>query len=217
MSGFSYDRYDNRRRTTSSRNRSVLGYWVPFLVTATLATGALAAWVLRAREDGDSASNSSDDEDLSYGGDTDREREGIRPPSHKVSEGVVREEHAASTSAREDSTLLGRVQSTIRRTPSPQQLFDGASKRVVASVAAASAAVGGALSAIREDREDDYADHERWRDESRGVSASKRSAGAVGARRRTVAVVVSADEGDMMLGDDEDKGWKSEHAVGHSA
>jgi len=195
MAGFSYDRYD-RRRAPPSRSRSVFGFWVPFIVTTTLATGALAIWVLTAREENDTSS-SSDDEDLSYGGDTDREQSG-HAKSTSVSEGV----------APQDSTLMGRVQQTIRRTPSPQQLFDMGSKRMAAGVAAAGAAVGGALSSIREDREDDFADHERWRDQS-----SSRATRHTGGRKRTVAVVVSADEGDMPLDMDDDKGWKSEHAV----
>ncbi|KAF2663984.1 hypothetical protein BT63DRAFT_484125 [Microthyrium microscopicum] len=204
MAGFSYDRYDSRRRVASSRRSShtILGFWVPVLVTTTLAAGAITAWVFRARDDHDSTSNSEDDEHLSYGGDTDREehRGGIRPPSYGVSEGVVRE----------DSSLLGRVQSTIRRSPSPQQLYDGATKRVAAGVAAVGAVAGSALSAIREDREDDFADHERW-GEARG-QAGKRAVGSAGGKRRNIAIVVSAEEGMMPMEEEEDRGWKSEHA-----
>jgi hypothetical protein len=218
MAGFSYDRYDSRRRAPPSRTRNVLTYWVPFVVTATVATGALAAWVMRAREDHDNSTTDDDDDDLSYGHDTDRERDPVRPPSYGVSEGVTGEDGAAG-SGRDDSTLLGRVsstvQSTIRRTPSPQQIYDGASKKVVAGVAAAGALVGGALSSIREGSDDDFADHERWRQrDSRAAElGGKASSSAVSGRRRTVAIVVSAEEGDMPLDEEDNRGWKSEHAV----
>jgi hypothetical protein len=80
--------------------------------------------------------------------------------------------------------------------------------------------MGGALSAIREEDKDDFRDHERWREEtavaaSRSAEAGKRAAGSssTGARKRTVAIVVSAEEGDIPLEEEESRGWKSEHAV----
>jgi hypothetical protein len=220
MAGFSYDRYDSRRRAPPSRSRNVFTYWVPLLVTATVATGALAAWVMHSREDHDH-STSDDDDDLSYGGDTDHGRDHVpKPPSYGVSEGVT-SEGRGGISGRDDSTLLGRVQSsvqsTIRRTPSPQQIYDGARGKVTAGVAAAGALVGGALSSIREGSDDDFADHERWRQRDARVSElggkASSSAAAGGGRRRTVAIVVSAEDGDIPLEDEENRGWKSEHAV----
>lgn len=217
MAGFSYDKYDNRRRVPPSRTRNVITYWIPLLVTATVATGALAAWVMRAREDAEhsNTSASDDDDDLSYGGDTDHGRDVAgRPPSHGLSEGITGED-AGHSSGRDDSTLLGRVQSTIRRTPSPQQIYDGARVKVTAGVAAAGALVGGALSSIREGSEDDFADHERWRQRDARTSevGSKASSSAVGGRKRTVAIVVSAEENDLPLEEQGSRGWKSEQAV----
>jgi hypothetical protein len=202
---------------------------VPLFVTATLAVGGLAAWAWSAREDHETTS-SSDDEDLSYGGETDPEHSGRRPrPSHGVSEGVIRDGTGTTTGhhqdgpgaagdGREDSTLIGRVQGVIRRTPSPQQIYEGASKKVVAGVAAAGAVVGGALSAIREEDKDDFRDHERWGEEAsvnRSIDAVKKAAGSSssGGRKKTVAVVVSAEEGDIPLDEEDNRGWKSEHAV----
>jgi hypothetical protein len=226
MSSFSYDRYDTRRRPAKT-GHSVLGYWVPLFVTATLAVGGLAAWAWSAREDHETTS-SSDDEDLSYGGETDPEHSGRRPrPSDSgVSEGVVRDDTGSTTGHRadgtgavgEDSTLMGRVQGVIRRTPSPQQIYEGASKKVVAGVAAAGAVVGGALSAIREEDKDDFRDHERWGEEAsvnRSIDAVKKAAGSSssGGRKKTVAIVVSAEEGDVPLEEEDNRGWKSEHAV----
>lgn len=220
---FKYDRYETRRPTRATRTgRSVFGYWVPVVITTSLAIGGLVAWVWSARDEHETSS-SSDDEDLSYGGETDRERDTRRPPSYGVSEGVVHE--SASTSARgaggavDESTLLGRVHGVIRRTPSPQQLFDAGSKRVAAGVAAAGAVVGGALSSIREEERDDYQDHQRWREEGSSRSISKRAVtgGQYGSKRRTVAIVLSAEEYDVSLDEEDAKGWKSEHAVSKPA
>ena len=54
----------------------------------------------------------------------------------------------------------------LRRTPSPQQFFDSAGKTVAAGMAAAGAAVGSALAAIREEDKGAYADHETWSEEA---------------------------------------------------
>ena len=51
----------------------------------------------------------------------------------------------------EDASIMGRMSGALRRTPSPQQILDGASKKVVAGVSAAGAAVTGALSSIIEE------------------------------------------------------------------
>jgi hypothetical protein len=218
---FKYDRYDTRR---PARRHGILTYWVPVVVTTTLAVGGLAAWVWSSRDHDEPSSD--DDDHLSYGGhDTDREARAAR----SVSEGIIRDEASAratgvagTSGGPDDNTLLGRVQGVIRRTPSPQQLFDGASKRVVAGVAAAGAVVGGALSSIREEDKDDFGDHERWRQDtanrgfgvSGGVGDGKRSIGLVpGGKRRTVVIVLSAEEGDLSLEDEESKGWRNEHAV----
>lgn len=132
----------------------------------------------------------------------------------------------------QDDSFVGRVQGAIRRTPSPQQIFDGASRRVVAGVTAAGAAVGGALSAIKEEDRRDFEDHSRWSEEAEtrattaiasapqdprasqaALSASKsESSAAKGAKKRkTVAVVVSADIGHHDPG--EEVSYIQEHAV----
>ena len=236
MSRYNYERYDTRSSRPAARHRSVFGFWVPVVMTTAIAAGGLAAWVMRARDHHDHSSE--DDEDLSYGGETDhshgpgpgpsRPADPRRPGSEAVSEGVTgggaaaRDENTRASVAtgsqqqqqQQDSTILGRVAATMRRTPSPQQLLDGASKRVAAGVAAAGAAVGGALSAIHEDHEDDYADHERWREEDaarRAGDATRGARGAAAGNRRTVAIVVSASEEGPAL--EEEKGWKSEQAV----
>lgn len=201
---FSYDRYD--RRQQSSR-RSTFGYWVPLIITVTVATVGVAAWVWSERKEGDD----DDDADLSYGeeGNTYRTPQPPRYADDTYSEsvGVTREQ---------DEGFMARMSGAIRRTPSPQQVFDNASKRLAAGVAAAGTAFGAALGSIREEDREDYGDHSRWSEEAvrRNVEAhSTQSSAAVGAhadahnatsqppvqpprpgqRKKTVVIVVSAD------------------------
>jgi hypothetical protein len=216
MAGFSYDRYDTRRGNgPATRSKSVLGWWMPVMVTTTLAAGGLIAWALRARDDHDHSSE-EDDDALSYGGETDQEGKfkpgpGQRPP------GVDIAGEASQQVTTEDSTLIGRVQSAIRRTPSPQQILDGAGKKVAAGVAAAGAMMGGALGSIKEDHEDDFADHARWKDTVNAASASGSGSRTVySGKRKTVAIVLSADEGDVPLEEEEEKGYRNEYAVSRS-
>jgi hypothetical protein len=118
----------------------------------------------------------------------------------------------------------------LRRSPSPQQIFDGASRTVVAGVAAAGAAVGSALSSIREEDKNAYKDHRTWQEEAEarakaGNTAAEREiemrlGGEPGVastrvqqsngKRKTVAIVVSAD---ASLDFDEDESSFHEHAV----
>lgn len=113
--------------------------------------------------------------------------------------------------------MIARMSGAIRRTPSPQQIFDGASRRVVAGVAAAGAAVGGALSSIQEEDKKDFEDHSRWSEEAetqaseapghRGPEARGKPHG----KRKTVAVVLSAESD---YHHSEDVSYHQEHAVG---
>jgi hypothetical protein len=117
------------------------------------------------------------------------------------------------------------MQGALRRTPSPQQIFDGASKRVVAGVTAAGAFVGGALTSIREDNkgEGDYEDHSRWSEEAQTRAHERsqqpavaptmsgglpsRPAKTVNNNKKTVVIVVSS-----VSSADSDE-FSSEHAV----
>jgi hypothetical protein len=204
---FSYERYDNRRRPVQSSRNTTFGYWVPLVITATLAAGGLAAWVWSVRDDHDSTDHdaTSDDENLSYGEEARaaRDRYGRDPRpgnSASVSEGVARDDEYVSggrNGADEDGTFVGGlqrgVQEAMRRTPSPQQAYDSVKKYGAAGIAAAGAAVGGALSAIREEstesrnrrtdrrNEEGFSDHERWSEEAekRVVSHADQSRDAV--------------------------------------
>lgn len=215
---FSYDRYD-RRQPASSR-RTTFGYWVPLVFTVTVATAGLVAWVWSERRDDD---DDSSDADLSYGEDRDEVKTGQAPRAH-------------GEEGQHDDGLVSRVQGIIRRTPSPQQLFDSVSKKTVAGVAAAGAAAGAALASIREEDRDDFGDHSRWSEEavlrrnveaqsaqsaaavdaqSRSFAASVRSAPQTNARTKTVAIVVSAES--LMDSAHETEGsYRSETAVSPS-
>ncbi|KAF2259902.1 hypothetical protein CC78DRAFT_524065 [Lojkania enalia] len=212
---FSYDRYDRRQ---SSSRRTTFGYWVPLILTVTVATAGAVAWVWSERREDD---DSSEDENLSYGEDRDGKAPGASRDN--LPQGVIRE----------DESLVSRVQGVIRRTPSPQQLFDSVSKKTAAGVAAAGAAVGGVLASIREEDRDDFGDHSRWSEEAalrrnieaqssqstgaadaqtRSFAASVRGGQSTGGRKKTVAIVVSAES--LMDNPHEDESsYRSENAT----
>ncbi|KAI9653563.1 MAG: hypothetical protein M1831_005945 [Alyxoria varia] len=99
----------------------------------------------------------------------------------------------------------------VRRTPSPQQLFDGASKRFNAGMAA----VGKSLSSITEERSDAFSDHERWSEEAESRERSDREgdesymmSGASGAGIAAAATTAAAAVGSAVRGGES----KSSHA-----
>ncbi|TKA74592.1 hypothetical protein B0A49_03659 [Cryomyces minteri] len=158
-------------------NRSALGYWVPLVLTVTVATVGLAAWVWSERQENEeyerhpsSPSSSSDDERRDPDSRSPQSRRSAgrdsttyqSPPGHNPDSYGPK---ADAEHADDDSSLLARMSGAIRRTPSPQQLFDGASRKVAAGVAAAGAVVGGALSSIREEDRDGFGEHEIWSEE----------------------------------------------------
>ena len=228
---FSYDRYD--RRQTSNR-RTTLGYWAPLVFTVTIATAGLVAWIWSERRDDDE----SDDADLSYGEDRDATRPPgpIPGPGGDIGRGTGSVSQGVET--REEESFITRMSGAIQRTPSPQQMFDTVSKKAVAGFAAAGAAVGGALSSIREEEKDDFGDHSRWSEEAaarRNVEAQSAQGASVvethassfstsvrtgpqttGARRKTVVVVVSAETTLDSMHEMEEQGqYHTEQAVSH--
>jgi hypothetical protein len=208
---FNYDRYD--RRQPPAARRSAFGYWVPLVFTVTVATAGLAAWVWSERRQDED--ESSDDDNLSYGDDSDRKD---RSDSRHLNR------HATN-----DDNLVARVQGVIRRTPSPQQVFDSVSKKTAAGWAAA----GAALASIREEDKDDFGDHNRWSEEAavrRNVEAQSSQSGPAvdaqarafaasvrggpsGGKRKTVVLVVSAESLTDAHDDHNDGSYRSENAV----
>lgn len=202
---------------------------MPLVLTVTVATAGLAAWVWSERRDDED--ESSEDENLSYGEESDRK---TSRGAHNTSSNAPLDRDATGLSqgvvGHGQDDLMSRVQGVIRRTPSPQQVFDTVSKKTAAGWAAA----GAALASIREeDKDDAYGDHSRWSEEAairrnveaqsaqsssavdeqaRAFAASVRSGGNnAGGKRKTVVLVVSAES--LMDAHDDDGSYRSENAV----
>ena len=206
--------YERTRRQTygASTRRSTLGYWIPLALTVTVATVGIAAWIWSERKEGD------DDDD--YNDRKAPRRDDGQPPPGYGDPAPYQRGPEGQGPPLEDQGMLARMSGAIRRTPSPQQIFDGASRRVVAGVTAAGAAVGGALSSIREEDRQDFEDHSRWSEEaetragepsrSSGARRSSQSGGKSG-KRNTVAIVLSADTD--YHNHSEEVSYHQEHAV----
>lgn len=201
---------DRRRRAgptgfSTTGNRTALGYWVPLAVTVTVATIGLAAWVWSERSD-----STDEDEDRERDRETEERGQITLEDSDDSSDAIARAQA-------EDPGMFTRVHGALRRTPSPQQIFDGASRRVIAGVTAAGAAVGGALGSIREEGgrsgNRDFEDHSRWAEPAGPQDVSRGPAMGPPSKRQSVAIVVSAVPGGSESASIEDL---SEHAVWNS-
>lgn len=182
---------------------------MPLALTVGIATVGIAAWIWSERSEDD------DDEN-----DRDRRRDdepfpAPGPGSEAYPAGGDYEGTYARSTATdvhgghpEDASMMARMQGALRRTPSPQQILDGASKRVAAGMAAAGAFVGGALTSIREEDRGDFEDHSRWSEEveSRANQREQPARAAPTTReavsgpiptdkkkRKTIAIVVSSE------------------------
>lgn len=199
---------------------------MPLVLTVTVATVGLAAWVLRQRkedeehDDGGIAYQDLDYENADYGDNPPYGASGpgaaSRPPPSYAGGEVRPGEHGYGTTQvgadATGSSWGARMSGALARTSSPQHFLGNAGKTVAAGVAAAGAAVGSALAAIREDDKTAYADHETWSEEA--DAKKERPAGSsqpreASKRRKTVAIVVSADTNL----DDVDEDGFHEHAV----
>ncbi|KAJ4007053.1 hypothetical protein NW752_010468 [Fusarium irregulare] len=192
---------------SSRSRRGVWSHWVPLAVTLTVATVGVAAWVWSQRKDGDE----EDDRGLDYGhqprgGDNQpygtrdvgsRDMQGPEKPPRPddQSHGIAHADEGANSGG-----WGSRVSGALRRTPSPQQFFDSTGKTVAAGVAAASAAMGKALASIREEDKSPLDDTNPWQEEEDAKNErapADTSSPLVGGnrRRKTVAIVVSAETG----------------------
>lgn len=204
---------DSFERTRPARRRP-LGQWLPLIATVTVATIGLAVWVWSERQD-------DEDDPPDYGRGDEGSSVRTMPSSYAdAREGETRQPE-------ESSSYMARMSGALKRTPSPQQVFDGASRTVVGGLAAASAVLGNALSSIREEVKNPYADHRTWSEEAElrraGISdisdrptASSSQTKAEKApvsrniQRKSVAIVISAASGHGALHDEED--YHYEHA-----
>lgn len=198
--------------------RGVWSHWVPLVVTLTVATAGAAAWVWSQRKD-------DDDDEHEPGLDYDNADYGDNP-SYGASRGGKSQQPPPQggpypPSTRGDDTQSygvgpgpsdpaaagwgARMSGALRRTPSPQQFIDSAGKTVATGFAAAGAAMGKALASIRE--EDKYNDNP-WSEEA---DAKRERDTPPGVKRKTVAIVVSADS--PLADTDPSSGGYLEHAV----
>ncbi|EMR62455.1 putative peroxin 22-like protein [Eutypa lata UCREL1] len=188
--------------SSRSRRRGLWSFWVPVVVTVTVATAGVAAWAWSQREDDEESEHENEagldyenadyGENPAYGALKDAESASL---SRGVTYGIT-EPPAEVTGA--SAGWGAQMSGALRRTPSPQQFLTDAGKRVAASVAGVGAAVGSALAAIREEDKNAYADHETWSEEAearkeRPSAPSQSQSRDASKRRKTVAIVVSAD------------------------
>ncbi|KAI1195318.1 hypothetical protein F5X97DRAFT_248018 [Nemania serpens] len=192
--------------SSRSRRRGVWSHWIPLAVTVTVATVGVAAWVWsqRSREEEEAEAAPADldyenadyGENPPYGADTRDPRHSTAKPTTERDgvndgEGDVHPE-ASGVAAGWGAQMSG----ALRRTPSPQQFLSHAGKTIAAGVAT----VGSALASIREDDKNAYADHETWSEEAEARQEKPPSKPSArprdpDQRRKTVAIVVSADTG----------------------
>lgn len=147
---------DNRRRN------GALGTWVPLVVTAAVATVSVAAWIWSQRKDqSEEHETNSTLQDLDY----ENADYGDNPAYGATGEGRLKPP-ARSPNAQAQQQAEGGGGWGLRRTPSPADFFNTAKRQVAAGVTAAGAAVGTALSAIREEDSlrSEFADDETWSD-----------------------------------------------------
>lgn len=196
----------------SSRSRhGVWGHWVPLVLTLTVATAGVAAWAWSQRKDADN-DNDHDEPGLDYDnadyGDNPAygSSRDYRPPQGPGGPVQLNDDsYSQGVQTQGDPSQPGwsaRMSGALRRTPSPQQLFDSAGKTVAAGAAAAGAVMGKALASIREEDQ-----RNPWSEEA--DAKKDRSAPTSGKRRRTVVIIVSAD---TQAADTDEDGFH-EHAV----
>lgn len=221
----SYERYERTtRRTQTSSRRGAFSYWLPLALTVTVATVGLVAWVWSERKDDEDELPPPPGDNVyprperpEYGRNPDGSiRTG--PPSYadvrpgEVAYGTVPTQPPQGPE--QTQSYMARMSGALRRTPSPQQMFEGVSRTVVGGVAAAGAVVGSALGSIMEEDKNAYRDHKTWSEEAEargvpavspvppggiemrsdsipGVAATSRVPQSSG-KRKTVAIVVSA-------------------------
>ncbi|KPM45655.1 hypothetical protein AK830_g871 [Neonectria ditissima] len=197
----------------SSRSRQgVWSHWVPLAVTLTVATVGVAAWVWSQRKDEDEEAEHMaglDYDNADYSGD--HQTHGSRDIDGPEKPPRPEEQSHGITAVEEEARGAGwgsRMSGALRRTPSPQQFFDSTGKTVAAGVAAAGAVMGKALASIREEDKSPYSEGNPWseeadaRQERAPPTPASPSAISGGKKRKTVAIVVSADSESSFDGDD---------------
>lgn len=195
---------------SSTGRRTAMGYWIPLALTVGVATLSVAAWIWSERDEDDDEDDRPHDGQGPYPPPPSGPAAGDFPPPAYGAEGYARSAgiDVGPGDTPYDPTFMSRMQGALRRTPSPQQIFDGASRKVAAGVTAAGAFVGNALTSIREENRGDFEDHTRWSEEaqsraiggqqtptmsgalnSRGPATTQQS---VDKKKKTVVIVISS-------------------------
>ncbi|KAF2219020.1 hypothetical protein BDZ85DRAFT_322629 [Elsinoe ampelina] len=188
---------DRRRRPLygpPSSRRSTVSTYAPLVLTLTLASAGLAAWIWSERRTSSSYPPTDDEELYRYDSD---EAASAPPPYPPQSSG--------SRAAPQSDNFLNRATTAVR-SASPG-LYDSAGRLVAAgtgALAAGAAALGLSSASSnpsntrpevrrqRSAREDGFSDHERWSEEASRARPDKGKGKAANAKR-TVAIVVSAE------------------------
>lgn len=200
--------YDDRRRRPlyappPSRSRSTLSTYGPLILTVTIATAGALAWIWADRR-------SSDDDD-----DYSRRPQDPRPDDQQ-STGVVHPQDQQGLGARVGAAWA-RSPSPAQLYDGAKGVVTAGMSAVGSGVAAAGSTLGFSRddSSGRQDgpsdgksnkgkrvlregqREDGFSDHERWSEEAvsmrKATSAGKAASVASGQKKKSVAVVVSAE------------------------
>lgn len=183
------DRYDAARRRQVRPGRSALGYWVPLVVTVTIATAGLAAWIWSERQQDD---NDNDDNDQRDDPEDDKYDHPLDYP----------EDLPDQQAEPRDEGFLARM---TGRTPSPQQLFDRTGQRI-------RAAVGLSGEGRPEERtEPAFSDSEHWNEEAESKRSQQATSRPISNKaKRTIAIVLSAETDNQQ---DDEASYRTEHAV----
>ncbi|KAK6006975.1 hypothetical protein QM012_005983 [Aureobasidium pullulans] len=173
------DRYDAARRRQVRPGRSALGYWLPLVVTVTIATAGLAAWIWSERQQDED----DDDNDRHDNPEDDKYDHPLEYPDD-----VPHFQDQVSDSR--DQGFLARM---TARTPSPQQFFDSAGQRIRSAVG-----ISGYTVAERQQEGPDpaFSDNEHWNEEAE-TKRSQRPAPsnhATNKPKRTVAIVLNGED-----------------------
>jgi hypothetical protein len=173
------DRYDTARRRQARPGRSALGYWLPLVVTVTIATAGLAAWIWSERQH----DNDDDDNDRHDDAEDDTYDHPIDYP-----EDIPNTREQAPDSG--DQGFLSRV---TGRTPSPQQFFDTAGQRLRSAVGLSGPSTAGRQ---EEGGEPAFSDNEHWNEEAETKRSQRLTSSTHGINKskRTIVVVLNAGE-----------------------
>jgi hypothetical protein len=173
------DRYDTARRRQARPGRSALGYWLPLVVTVTIATAGLAAWIWSERQ------HDSDDDDNDRHDDAHDDTY-----DHPIDypEDIPNTREQAPDSG--DQGFLSRV---TGRTPSPQQFFDNAGQRIRSAVGLSGSSAAGRQ---EEGGEPAFSDNEHWNEEAETKRSQRLSPSThpTNKSKRTVVVVLNGQD-----------------------